>query len=178
MAATLQRITKAFAVHLLLLIAALGVVYLAVHGQESLSAAVRTQYEGQAEEVMLQMVADARGRIMFWCLTIFITSWLASAVFLAVAERTQPTNIVQAASRRGLWSGLFILLVVIAGVLTWIPMFAREVSSDLASGSFTASLVAGSFLTLLAFYLATALAVKAAMRPSVPGATALPDFWS
>ena len=174
MAATLQRITKAFAIHLLLLLAAVGLAYAAVHGEESLSAAIRTQYQDQSADVLLQLVADARGRVIGWLLASFAVGWLASSIFLAAAQRTQPANERQAASRRGLWSGLLIVTVAVTGVLAWLRLFALGVSTDLASSGFMLALIGGGVLVLLAYYLGTGLAVKAAMRPSVPGGTALP----
>lgn len=178
MAAILQRITKSFAIHLVLLLIALGLVYGVVNGQENLSAAVRLQYEGQSSEVLQQLVADARGRIMTWCLVSFAISWLASSIFLTSAQRTLPANERQAASLRGLWSGLLLVVVIAVAVLAWLRLYSLGVSTDLASGSFMIALVGVGVLVLLAFYLGCGLAVKAAMRPSVPAAGALPGFWS
>lgn len=178
MAATLQRIIKAFAVHLALLLAAVGIAYGAVHGETSLSAAVRVQYEGQPADVLLQLVADARGRVVGWLIASFASGWLAASLFIAAAQRTQPVNERQAASRRGLWSGLLLATILASAGLAWMRLFSLGVSTDLSGGGFMAALIGGGVLVVLAYHLGTGLSVKAAMRPSVPGGTALPDFWS
>lgn len=178
MAATLQRIIKAFVVHLALLLIAVGLAFAAVHGEASLSAAVRLQYEGQPADVLLQLAADARGRVIGWLLASFAIAWLAASLFIASTQRTQPANERQAASRRGLWSGLLLAVILASGILAWMRLFLLGVSTDLAGGGFMLSLIGGGVLMVLAFYLGTGLSVKAAMRPSVPGGTALPAFWS
>ncbi len=178
LAAIVQRIIKSFVVHLVLLLIALVLVYGAVRGQDSLGTAMRMQYDGQSSDVLLQLVADARGRIMTWCLISFGVSWVASSMFLATAQRTQPSNDLHAASRRGLWSVLLLFVVAAMAILAWLRLYGVGVSTDLASGTFLIALIGGAILVLTGFYLGCALAVKASMRPSVPGATALPAFWN
>jgi magnesium-transporting ATPase (P-type) len=178
MAAIMMRVIKSFFLHLLILLAALGLVYLIVAGQESLSPELRLRYQGRPPAVLLGLVENARGTLMMWVFTCFLVSWLSSSLFLAMAERSRPANEREAANKKGLWAGMLVVTLAAIAFTAWLNLIEPGVSIALASGTFMTALLVGGILAVLAYYLATALAVKLVMRPSVPLATAMPSFWS
>jgi magnesium-transporting ATPase (P-type) len=170
------RIGKSFFINALFLLIALGLVFILVRGVDALSEDVLRRYE--TPNARLTIVSDTRSTMMIWCLVIFLTSWITSSLFLVSAERVRPDNRAQGASRLGLWVLLLIVTVAIVAFDVWFSLFRNSILVYLETDAFGPALVGGILLSLLAYYLATGLAVKRTMRPSVPFGEALPTFWS
>jgi hypothetical protein len=170
------RIARSFFINFFFLLLALGLIFLLVRGIDALSEDVLRRY--QTLNSRLTVVGDTRGRLMIWCVVIFLSSWITSSLFLVSAERVRPENRSQGASRLGLWVVLLILTVGVIAFYSWFGLFRNSILVYLASDSFGPALIGGIILNLLAYYFATGLAVKRTMRPSVPFGEALPAFGS
>lgn len=178
MGAIMWRVMKSFFLHLALLLATLGLIWLIVQGQDALSPAVRMRFQGRSAQALLTLVDDERGRLMSWCFIGFLMSWIASSLFLAVAERARPASEAEARRKIGLWSLMLFAVIAFLIFTAWLNLIDAGTSASLASGTFTTALLVGGIGTILAYYLATALMVRQVMRPSVLLASAFPTIWS
>jgi len=178
MGAVMWRLAKSLFVHIAVLVLALLLIYLVARGQESLSAEVLTRYQGRSPAALLTVLADARGEIVTWAAIGIAISWIASAIFLAVAERTTAANEREARRLIGLWAGMLIVTVALLAANSWLRLFSAGITGDLAASTFIACVLIGGLAVLIAYWLSTGLVVKRVMRPSVPLAAALPSFWS
>ncbi|HYJ31508.1 MAG TPA: hypothetical protein VEW25_14350 [Allosphingosinicella sp.] len=178
MGAIMWRVVKSFFLHVVLMLVALGLIWLVVQGQDALSAAVRLRYQGRSAQALMTVLEDERGRLMMWCFIAFLVSWLASSVFLAASERARPAGEIEARSKIGLWSLMLVVTIAFLMFSAWLNLIESGVSTSLASATFLTAVLIGGVSTVLAYYFATALMVRRVMRPSVPLATALPTTWS
>jgi hypothetical protein len=178
MGAIAWRMTKALFIHLAILAVALGLIYLAAQGQESLSAEVRARYQGRSPLALLTVLSDARGELMMWAGVGLLASWLCTSLFVISAERAQPCNDREAASRIGLWSGLLLVALSLQAFYGWLNLLRAGVSGELTPSTFMVAVAVGLIATVVAYWLATGLVVRRVMRPSVPLAAVLPTRWS
>lgn len=177
MSGTFGRIAKSFLVNLLLMVIVIGVVFLMIQGVSSLDPTVRAGLTPRRQEAR---VADMRTLMLMWCLVAFLISWIASSLFLAVAERTLPSHVAEARSRMTLWTILLFTTIALLALTCWLILFQGRtgISEYITFENWGPVLIVSIVLSLISYYLATGLAVKTSMRPSVPLGEAFPRFWS
>lgn len=124
------------------------------------------------------VLGDARLNVIGWNVGALCVSWLASTVFVAVAERSLPRNEREGGSRTPAWFGLMVFVVLSTAIAWWRQVDLTGVGAVLVSGSYLALNVAGYVLVVFAFWLASAMTVKMTMRPSVPLSPLVPSFWN
>jgi hypothetical protein len=178
MSGSFGRIAKSLGVNILFLLLALGAVYLLVRGADSLSETSRLALRLASAASLDIRVGDARSQLMVWTLAIFVISWLTSSLFLLSAEQARPITREDGKQRMGMWAAMLMLTLGMVGFVAWFTLFHTSVNALLSLYTFGSTIALCVVLNLLAYYLATALAVKRTMRPSVPLGEAMPSFWS
>lgn len=167
-----KRVALALVVHALVGGAVVGGVLLLSQDSRILSQSLLTRLlENPA--ALDQRLADVRGVFMTIGAVAAAASFLCSAVWLVMAESSRPADDRTARSQLGSWALFFVASVGLAVALSfWIV--SREAIGDwLAPGVPIARVSIAVAGAALAYYAATALCVKQAMRASVPGALAL-----
>jgi len=103
-----------------------------------------------------------------------LVSLVCTAVWLAICEANPPAGNVSAAAQRGSWTGMFFGALIGAGGAIYATLWGQpRVLRDLFEGVATNTTISALIAVAVAYYLATALAVRRAQRVSVPGAPAL-----
>lgn len=174
---TLIRSIKAFGLHLLLGLIAFGVIYWLTNGFESASEQLRNKMvdTDDVEAAVLVELAEARFTLMQWAFISLTVSWITTTVFLYAAQRHEPRSDAEAQQRFGVWGTLLILTLGLSAFLWWRWVSLAQIALALMSDHYTMILATSFAATALGYYLSTALFVKNAAKPSVPGARAFPS---
>jgi hypothetical protein len=174
----LIRAVIAFLVHLALAIVAVAVIYWMTKDFEDASELVRNTVgsDENAESGALAYLAEARADLLAWLLGSMLASWLASSLFLALAQRHEPRIDSEARKMFGLWGVLLILTLGLSALIWWRRVSLVEAGGMLISSNYITIIATGVVATFLGYYLVTGMAVKPTMKPSVPGASVLPSL--
>src|SRR5688500_5860367 len=102
---TLIRSVIAFLLHLLLGAVAVAVLYWLTanfeDASETLRASVGTAEDAEAS--VLAYLAEARSSLFGWAIGSMAASWLASTLFIAIAQRHEPRFDREAKQKFGIW---------------------------------------------------------------------------
>lgn len=145
---------------------------------DNASQAVREQYE--ANEVLV-LLGATRSKVIGWFMASLAASWLLSSLFLAIAQRRKQVVRSTAEGRRSmpLWIALFLLALGLTTFFWWRQVSLADVAQMLLDGKYLLLVTTGFVANMLAFWLATGLAVTITLKPAVPLAESLlPEFWN
>ncbi len=123
-----------------------------------------------------QTLEDTRSALILAAVLTFGAGFLCSALWLLIAERSAPVDNDSARSQTGSWAGLLLLALLLGLILWWVQIWMPLISHNLVAGVLVKTVPAVLAGAALAYYLATGLLVKNAMRPSVPLASSLFHF--
>lgn len=175
MAAYLMKIFWALLVHIGLALVGLLLIYLVGGSESALSTLIREDYADRPE--MIESIrADAVAQLFRWLVLSLAASWLFASAWLMSAQRFMPSGPAEGTRRQGLWVVLLLATIAVTTWLGWSLAYGRTVVTELSSGTVTAGTLIVAVSTLLGYFLATGMNVKATMRPSVPLGGILPSF--
>ena len=181
MGETVVRIGKALLIHFLIGIAVLATIWLMSDAFEDASLALQTKY-AEADDLgasVLNELGDARSQMLKWAILALSFSWLCSSLFVALAQHRGARGYSEGGGLFAAWIGLFIVTLLAATAAWWRQVSVLDIGTLIASNNYAISLIAGFVGTTFAYYLATGLAVRLSMKPSVPLADVLlPNFWN
>jgi len=163
----LPRIALSTGVHICLAILAVAVIWLLTKGDASLVPALRDRLFNDPD-TLGRVRSDAVGHMMLWAALSLAGSFLLSSLWVSIAERTMPIDDHQARSRSGSWAGILLLLVFWFFVIGFIQIWRTSTHLDMNLKTIVIGGLITLTLTCLAYYAGTFVAVKRAMRPSVP----------
>lgn len=167
MGSRLMTIFWSLLVHLGFVLLAALLLYLVGRDQSAVSLMVRDRLFDRAASLDL-IRADILWQAMQWLFRSAAVSWILSSLWLVAADRYMPRTPLEGTHRQGLWVGLLLLNIGFTALFCWWLLLDRGVRPLLAPSTLTLDMVIVGLAVLLAYYFATALAVKVAMRPSVP----------
>lgn len=175
---TVARAIIAFLLHLLLGALAVGLIFWLTNGVDSASDTLKSSVASadDVEAAVLAQLADARFALVQWTIVSLAVSWITATVFLYAAQRHEPRNDNEAAQRFSVWGVLLVLALALATLLWWRWVSLAQVSLALIANNYATILTVSFVATFLGYYLSTALIVKNTVKPSVPGARALPSL--
>jgi hypothetical protein len=130
------------------------------------SAAVRANASDSAG--LGQVLSAARTEMLSWCFKAFVFTWLFIQLFIFMADRREPSAANEASAYQSTWFILMFLNFFVLAIISyfWVPF--TEILARLAEGNYWILLAIINVFSLLAFWLATGLFVKSAMKRSVP----------
>jgi hypothetical protein len=172
---TLIRTVKSLAVHLVFAALLMGLIWWKTSAFTDASDSLRTDF---AQEDVMATLDIVRSNLWEWSLDSLFASFILSSLFIALAQRRHPRNPIEGGSRKGLWGGLLLGAIIIVGGLWWQTISKAEVQTQLMSGNYLTAVASVTLGTIIAYWLATALAVTITMKPSVPLSGPLPTFWN
>lgn len=174
------RAMKAFVIFLIIALVLLGLAYYVTGSFDSASQEVRRQYDGVLDPVrsVTRVLEGARFQLMQWILASSLAAWLCASLFLIQAEQFDARNVQEGASKLVSWLILFVLTIGLTAGIWYGSVSVEDVASMILADNYLMVLVTTFILLPLGYWLATGLAVKGVMRPSVPVSGLLPRFWS
>jgi hypothetical protein len=172
---TLIRIVKSLGIHGLFAAILTGLIWWKTSAFTDASDGFRTDF---SQEDVMATLDIVRGNLWEWSLYGLAASFILSALFLSIAQRRHPRNPIEGASHKGLWGGLLLGAIIIVGGLWWQFISQAEVQTQLMSGNYLTAVIGVTLGTIIAYWIATALAVTITMKPSVPLSGFLPTFWN
>lgn len=181
MGETVVRIGKSLLIHVLVGLAVLATIWFMADAFEDASLALQAKY-AEADDMgasVMNELGEARGHLLAWGILALTISWLSSSLFIALAQNRGARGYSEGGSLFATWIGLFIFTMLGAVVAWWRQVSLLDIGSLVASTNYSISLVIGFIGTALAYYLATGVAVRLSMKPSVPlSDVLLPKFWN
>lgn len=167
MSSQLMKIFWSLLVHLGFVLLAVALLYLVGRDQSAVSLLVRERLTDKAASLEL-IRADVLWQVLLWLFKAAAVSWILSSLWLIIAERHMPRTPIEGSHRQGLWVALLLVDIGFLAWLCWAGILGQAVRLDFAPKTLTLDLIIVGLGVVLAYYFATALAVKVAMRPSVP----------
>lgn len=174
------RAGKALAVFLFVALILLGVAWSFTSSFDGASLELRTRFEDAPDPIVpvTRFLEGARYQLFQWIISASFASWICASIFLIRAEQHPARDAREGRGRLVLWILLLILVFAFIGAIWYATVGTENVAGILLADGYV-MVVALTFILLpLAYWLATALAVKIEMRPSVPVSGPLPTFWS
>lgn len=175
----MTRAFKALVTHVVIGVIVIGAILFVCQGRVAVNPRLLADYPDAAPEVVLQFLYDARYRLILWACQALSISWLTASWFLyhAQAARARDPE-TEGASRTPAWAALLFVTIIACSLAGWWLVWWPDYSANLAPDRLLVSIAFVGIGTILAFWLATGLAVARVMRRSVPGSGVLPDLWS
>nr|WP_137676485.1 hypothetical protein [Parerythrobacter lutipelagi] len=157
-------------VHLVLALALFGLLYMFTDSfsDASESLLINTQNSDDASRIVLDALESARSDLFGWAWQTLLVSCIAAILFLFSAHRTMPQTPKDKSSRLWLWTLLFVVILVAMGFAWWRTISIPAIADPIDPGSYAITIATLVGLTILGFWLCTALFVKATMVKSVP----------
>ncbi|MEG3180077.1 hypothetical protein [Sphingomonas sp. LT1P40] len=176
----LIRIGKALLIYLVIGAALLGLIFWLTSDFESASLMLRAQFADaeDAQTSVMVILDQARLHLVYWMLTSLAASLICASLFLSFAQSRRPRNAIEGGSYKARWIALLIVALSLSVLCWWQFVSVADVAGALVSKSYVLVLVCVGLGNLLAYYLATGLAVTMTMKPSVPMGTLLPNSWN
>ncbi len=171
----IKGVLGAFAIHLVFGLMAFGLAFMFTSEFNSASESLLAELADadDAEAQVLAYLLAARDQLVGWIWPAMGVSFLSSILFLGLAQQTMPGTQVEAQSKKGLWTGLMLGMLLFAIISWYFLVAAPEAGFALLFTNYAMILALTFLLVLLGYYLSTAMFVKSTMVPSVPGATLL-----
>lgn len=174
------RIGKGLIVHIVFAALSVGLIWMLLNSFDDASQSLRDQFADAADngESVLAYLADARGRLIEWAVSVLAVGWILSALFVSVACRFAPSGYEQSTAKASLWWGLGIAMVIAGSTMFWFMIVNAQVLLNVDAGNIWLIVATVALLALIGFFLATAIGVKLAMKRSVPLSGIIPDSWN
>lgn len=175
---TLVRVGKSLAVHLVFAALLYGLALWVLGNFDNASLTMREQYDSNE---VLQLLGAAKSKVIGWFMLSLAFSWLFSSLFLAVCQRRKAVVRGHAEGRRSmpLWIILFVLMLAATAFLFWRQVSLADVAQMLLDSKYLLLTSVGFVVPMIAYWLATGLAVTITLKPAVPLAESLlPEFWN
>jgi hypothetical protein len=172
---TLVRIFWSLVIHAVFLAVAVALILFIGGGEDAIADSVRARYADRPDQLDA-VRSDAVWHLIQWAIYALSIGWLFSSLWLAIAERQMPTKPAEGAKKKGLWVLCLLADLAALAATGWVIVFKVSVQLDLAAGALTGGMMIVGVGTLLAYFLATGMCVKATMTPSVPFCGILPNF--
>lgn len=152
--------------------AALGAVYWAIvqYGlatQANLAATVQTRVQDSPQRLAVYLSEVAGGMLQPGIVSLLIAAALAG-LWLILVDRNPPAGPESARRKRGSWSALLLLVIVLAIASFWFLLIGAVIEQNLADNVPVYAAVAGLLLSVLGYWLSTGLMVPAATTVAVP----------
>lgn len=166
----IKGVLGSLAIHVLFALAAFGLALWFTSEYSHASEAVALEFADadDAESQVMIKLEMARAALTAWIWPAMVTSFLASVVFLGLADRTMPANPTQAGSKKGLWTVLLLVNLAVALILWFVLVSQPDAAYAMLFGNYALVVFATFTLVFLGYYAATAGFVKRTMARSVP----------
>lgn len=166
----IKGVLGSFAIHLIFGLLAFGLAFWFTQefGNASETLLLELADADDSEAQVLAYLIAAREALASWIWPAIGVSWALSVLFLGLTQRTMPSTPAEAASKKGLWTGLMVLMVIIAIIWWWFAVGSPDAGYALVFSNYALIVLATFLLALLGYFLSTALFVKSTMVPSVP----------
>lgn len=170
------RAGKSLFLHLLVLAILLGVGAWSATGYEAASEQLKAQFQSAPDPVVavVSVLDQLRLRLWLWSATAVGIAWLASCIFIGLAQGDEPRRDAESRARTGLWFMLLVVVIFAAALSWWLQASLADVGVLLTSFGYGLTIFACFLLTILGFWAATGMFVKSTMRLSVPLSGLLP----
>lgn len=125
--------------------------------------------DGSAELLAVQM-EKARGGMAVWVIVSGVLTFVYAAIWLLIARQAE-RGVAGPEGQRGQWIMWLVMLVVAlgsTGVFGWYQIRQPDLLGKLNTAGLTAAFALVALLTLLGYWLGTALSASRVMRASVP----------
>lgn len=157
-------------VHVLFALLAFGLVfwYTSEYAFASEALLLELADADDADAQVLIYLETARQQLATWIWPAMGVSFLCSILFLGLADRHMPSNPTEAGSKKGLWTVLLIVNVVIAIIIWFVAVSMPDTSYSLIFSNYAVIILVTFLLLLLGYFLSTAFFVKRTMARSVP----------
>lgn len=174
------RCGKSLAIHVILGAVLLAAGWWATSSFDSAGDQLKASYQEAPDAVAAveSVLADLRLRFWSWFVWALVISLLASCLFIGLAQQGRPGDERDGAARKPLWIILLIVVIAGCGTIWWRKISLADLAAGLTSGGYALLIGLGFVITFLAYWIATGLAVKRTMRPSVPLYYLLPTRWN
>jgi hypothetical protein len=177
---TVIRAGLSLAVYLVFVALLVGLAWIFSNDFDDASRVVRGQFEDSPDPTAaVQGLLDAaRLKLIGWISGAMGTSWIASVFFLFKAQGSKPRDLTEAREQTGTWVIMLVVSLALCALIWFLQVSNAEVGAILLTNNYI-TIVALTFVgVLLAYWVATALAVKWEMRFSVPLSGLIRKKWN
>lgn len=136
-------------------------------GQPALAPEVIARAEGMPER-LIPYLDDLHSVLVSTGSLAIALSALLACIWLWLVQADPPHDDRSARSKRPLWAGFLVGLLVVTALLYWLRVLSEPASRFMAADVGPTALGITALLALLAYWVSTGLFVPAASRPSVP----------